>query len=137
MGIVRRLLFGDGRFPEDVRAGLESEGVVFLEEGLWGSITYRHYRAPRTRSALRKTGMVGAVAVTTQRIVVWGARHRQIDIPLSDPRLAAFDVAAERPDRIVFAFDAEAFSTERSGRIEVRLRGVEADRLVGLVKRPG
>lgn len=137
MGFIRRLLFGDGRFPGDVRAGLEAEGVLFLREGLGGSITYRHYRAPGSRSALRKIGIAGAVAVTRQRLVVWGARHRQIDIPLSDPRLAACEVSAERPDRVMFGLDAEAFSTERSGRIEVRLRGIDAERLVALVKRSG
>jgi hypothetical protein len=136
MGLLRRLFLGSGRFPEDVRTTLVAEGPSVLEEGLAGSITYRHYRAPGTRSNWRKVGITGAIAVTDRRLVVWGGRDKQIDIPLGDERFAQLEISLDPPDRVLFACDAETFSDSRSGRVEIRLRCPRAAQVVEQLERP-
>jgi hypothetical protein len=128
------MFMGSGDFPEDLRSTLLAEGVVVMDEDRRGSITYRHYRAPGRRYGWRKVGMKGAVAVTAERVVVWGARGLQIDVPLRAPLIHALEPSVEEPDRLVIAYDANAFHPDRSGRVEVRLRTAEAGRVAELLQ---
>jgi hypothetical protein len=107
-----------------VRALLATEGVVLLDEGLSGSITYRNFRAPGTFYSWRKVAVVGAIVVTGERLVVWAAKGKVVDVPLGNPLRAAITVTAtgEPPDGITFSFDAAAFSPDRSGTVEVHFR---------------
>jgi hypothetical protein len=132
VGIFGRLFFS-GKLPEPLRAELEAEGVVLLEEDLRGTITYRNYRAPGRRYGLRKARIAGAIAVTRQRIVAWGMGGRQVDVPLGHPGI---EVARDGEEKVVFAYDASAFHANRSGRVEVRLRTPSAARIVELYATP-
>ncbi len=127
-------MLGSGRVPDDVRAAATAEGLVFLAEGLPGSITYRDYRAPGQRTSLRKEATTGAILVTSQRLVVWAGRGKNIDVSFDHPLRAAIDVSVDRPDRICFAYDAGTFSAERSGKIEVRLRTAQAPQIAEILK---
>jgi hypothetical protein len=66
---LRRALLGSGRLPEELRATLNAEGLVLLDEELTGSITYRNYRAPGQYSSWKKEPTSGAIAVTPNRLV--------------------------------------------------------------------
>ena len=131
MGIFSRF-FLSGKLPAPLRAELDAEGVVLLEEDLRGTLTYRNYRAPGKRYGISKRRIVGAVAVTRQRVVVWGA-GRQVDVPLGYPGV---EVARDGEEKVMFAFEASAFHTDRSGRVEVRLRTPGAARIVELCVAP-
>jgi hypothetical protein len=131
VGIFSRF-FLSGKFPDPLRAEIDAEGVVLLEEGLRGTLTYRNYRAPGRRYGLRKARIVGAVAVTRRRVVVWGA-GRQVDVPLGYPGV---EVARDGEEKVMFAFEASAFHADRSGRVEVRLRTPSAARIVELCVAP-
>jgi hypothetical protein len=133
LGIVRRLFFGTGRLPEQLRGELRAEGILLLKEELRGSVTYRHYRAPGRRYRIAKNGIYGALAVTDTRILVWANRSKQVDCPRHQPGMNA---AAEAPDRLLLAFDAARLAPERSGRVEVRLRLPHADQAVAVIARP-
>ncbi len=137
MNPLRRRLVGAGRLSDDLRAALTSEGLLFLEEGLAGSITYRNYRAPGSRSSHRKEATSGAIAVTTQRLVIWAGGGKNIDIPLNHPLRAALKVSIEQPGRICFSYDAGRFRPDRSGTIEVRLRTPQPARVVDLLRASG
>jgi hypothetical protein len=118
----RRLLAGSGRFPEDFFTSLLSEGMTLLEEDLRVTITYRGLRTARRRPAWRKVSTFGAIAVTEQRVVVWGARGKQIDVPFEDPRFKALQIRVDHPEHVLIAFDASAFDRSNPGRVELRLR---------------
>ena len=128
MNPLRRLLLGSGRLPVQVRALLAAEGVVLLDEALSGSITYRDYRAPGTYYSLRKVAVSGAIVVTNERLVVWAARGRIVDVPLRDPLRDALMIVptGQPPDGLTFRFDASAFSPDRSGTVEVYFRTAAA-----------
>jgi hypothetical protein len=122
-----------GRFPEELRAALEAEGADVLADGLRGTVTFRHYRAPGRRSNWRKVGMRGGVAVTRRRVVVTGAAGEGVDLAREDPRLAQIEVTAEEPDRLLVAYDASVLAARRAGRVEIRLRTPEAARIAALL----
>ena len=131
---LRRLLFGSGRLSDDLRTTLTAEGIVFLDEGLPGSVTYRNFRAPGRYSNWRKSALIVALAVTSRRLlVVAGRGGKMIDVPLDDPRRAAVTVGIEPPDRVVFTVDVGAFSPDRSGTMEIRLRTARAAEVVALL----
>jgi len=130
---LRRALTGSGELPAPLRAELDAEGLLLLEETLPGSITFRHYRAPGRRDSLRKVAISGAIAVTAGRLVVCVRASKHIDVSRSGPLWSAIEVAVDKPGRVCFAYDAAAFSTERSGRVEVRLCTEQAARVVELL----
>jgi hypothetical protein len=118
-----------------VRALLATEGVVLLDEGLSGSITYRDYHAPGTSSSWRKVAVTGAIVVTGERLVVWAAKNKAIDVPLRDPLRAAITVTTtgEPPVGVTFSYDAAAFSPDRSGNVEVHFRTEAAAAVIQLL----
>lgn len=136
MGLLRRLFLGSGRLPEPLRGELIAAGPSILEEGLYGSITYRHYRAPRKRTNWQKVGIAGAIAVTDRRFVVWGNRSKQVDVPLADQHLSRLEIGLDGADRLLVAYAAEDFSDDRSGRVEIRLRTPQATQIAELLERP-
>ena len=136
MSFFARLFLGKGTFPDDVRAQIETEGALALEEGLRGSIVYRDYRAPGDRAHVQRVGTVGAIAVTSERLVVL-APGRQKDDPVvslvwTDTRVTALKLLAQ-PDGLKLTFGAAAFGPDRSGHVEVFLRSADPERLVALI----
>jgi hypothetical protein len=137
MNPLRRLLLGAGRLPDPLRAGLDADGIVLLDEGLAGSVTYRHYRAPGRRSSYRKEAVSGAIAVSNRRLVVWAGRTKHIDLPRVGGFLATIDISVEQPDRVRFGYDAGRYNPDRSGTVEVRLRTARAAQVVELLGSAG
>jgi hypothetical protein len=133
---LRRVFLGSGRLPDDLRASLFAEGVVLLEEGLSGSVTYLDYRAPGRYSSWRKVAFTGAIAVTGQRFAVFASRGgKHIDVPLGHPSRSAVTVRADGPDKVLFSVDPSAFDPQKSGTVEVRLRTPRAPDVVALLNR--
>jgi hypothetical protein len=135
MDPLRRVLLGSGRLPAELRAVVAAEETLVLEEGLTGSVTYRHFKAPGQRANWRKEAVSGAIAVTDVRLVVWAGRFKHIDVPHDHPLRAGIEVGADRPDRICFSYDAGAGNPSRSGRVEVKLRTPRAAHAADLLGR--
>jgi hypothetical protein len=135
VGFFRRLFMSSGRFSEEMRTQLVGEGVVVMEEGLKGSITWRHYRSRNRRSNWARKGTYASIALTSERLVVWALGHPQIDVPLRHQLIRAIEASVDKPGRLLLAFDAHAFHEDTSGRIEVRLNTEQADHLAELVSR--
>jgi hypothetical protein len=130
VNVLRRLLLGSGRFPDELGTTLRAEGVELLEQGLSGSVTFRDYKAPGRRYSLRKVAVNGAIALTTRRLVVWYGRHKEVDIPVDHPLLGAVSAALDEPDRVRLSYAAQAFHGDRSGTVEVRFTTPRAAWLV-------
>jgi hypothetical protein len=132
-----RLFLGSGRLSDQLRAELAAEDLLLLEEGLTGSITLRRYRAPGQRAWFAKQAILGAIVITSGRLVVWVGRSKNIDVPLTHPWFGAIQVTVDRPDRVRFAYDAGRFSASRSGVVTVRLRTAQAQHVVELLSALG
>jgi hypothetical protein len=123
-GFPTAIVFGNlvrGRFPESYYELLNAEGVALLEEDVRIAISYG-----RTR---RRLAMRGAIAITERRLAIWGTRGKQIDVPFADPKYAQLEIAADLDDGLLIAFDASALDETQSGRVEMRLRVTDAERV--------
>jgi hypothetical protein len=130
---LRRLIFGAGRLPEPLRTQLLAEDVLVFAEGLFGSVTYRRYRAPGRRTGWSRQAVSGAVALTANRLVVWAGGMKHIDVPLAHPIRATIEARAEAPNRIRFTYDAGVTNTSISGNVDVWLRTEHAARIAELL----
>ena len=118
--MLGRLFLGRGTLPDDLRAQLTAEGLDQEEEGIRGTVTYRHYRAPHRRSKWRRQWIRAALAITDQRLLIAIRGRPFVNVPWDDPRLDAMEMSVE-DDRLLIAFDPALFDERRSGRIELRL----------------
>jgi hypothetical protein len=126
-------LFGVGRIPGRFRTALETEGVVVVDEGIAGSVTYRHFRVPGRRFRFRRTWFTGSVIVTQKRIAAFAWGRRVVNVPFDDLRIREVGVLAGE-DTLLITFEAGLFHEEMSGQVELRYRTGEARRLAGLLE---
>ncbi len=131
-------MLGSGRLPEDLRASLvASDDVVFLEEGLTGSVTRRLVRSSGRHVEWERQAASGAIAVTTgRRMLVWAGRFKHIDVAMTHPLWATIEFSIDRPNRVCFAYAPAATDPGQSGRVEVRLKTPRVKQLARLVTRP-
>ncbi|HHY54514.1 MAG TPA: hypothetical protein GYA08_03670 [Chloroflexi bacterium] len=121
--------FKIGGVPAGLRAKLAQEGIVLLDEGIGGTITYHNFRAPGRAYGWKKSWFSGAVALTNVRFVAFAYGRQVINVPWDDPRRAQLRVSCEASDRLLIAFDPAIFHTDWSGTVEVRLSTALAQQL--------
>jgi len=119
-------LFGIGKIPEQFMATLESEGILALDEGIKGSVTYRDFRAPGKYSAWRRQWFTGSLVLTQVRLVSLLSLSTAIDVPLTDERIRSMRFSVEGQDTLLVAFDPSLFHPGWSGTMEYRFRTSEA-----------
>ncbi len=127
-------LFGAGKIPAPLMSELTAEGVVLCDEGVKGSITYKHFRAPGKAFSWRRQGFAGSIVLTKTRIVGLAYSKFLINAPLSDERLSKMKFSVESNGALCVAFDAALFHDDWSGEIEYRFKTPEAKRLMELLQ---
>lgn len=119
-------LFGAGKFPEHLATQLKGEGVILMDEGLKGSVTYRNFRAPGRYSKWRRQWYTAALALTQFRLLALRHSRTIINVPLTDERINSMQFSVEEGDTFLVGFDASLFNNDWSGRIECRFRTPQA-----------
>ncbi|MDX2565450.1 hypothetical protein PV371_38730 [Streptomyces sp. TX20-6-3] len=132
MKAISHLLLGSGRFPDSLCVELRREGLIFLQEGLRGSLTLKGYRSPTRKAKWAKHAITGAIAITQDRLIVWGARSKQVDVPRRLEWLSSIDVRPEGGEVLAVVYDASVFHWDRSGVIEIRLRTKRAKEIADI-----
>lgn len=130
---LAKLLLGDGKLDPKVRAALESEGLVLVEEGLRGSVRYRRFRAPGRRHHGKVTGERIALAISAERLVVYcrSGSTALIDSSFTNPRWSAMDVALEGTDSVSIRIDYDRAGLPNiSGEITIVARTPKAATIV-------
>ena len=131
--IFTRLLLGNGTLKPEVRAALEADGLILLEEGLRGSIRYRHFKAPGKRFHGKVTAECFGLGLSETRLALYcrSGRSRLIDAPLSEPRLQTFELSLDGDDRLVVHIDFDRFTEPKvSGQMTIRMTTPNARRLL-------
>lgn len=128
-------LFGVGKIPAQWRGTIESEGIVLMDEGIGGTVTYRDFRSPGRRASWKKSAFSGAIALTRTRLLALQFSSPMINVPLDDDRLRQMQFSVEGADRILIAFNANLFHDDWSGTIEYRFRTSQAPAFVKKLKR--
>ena len=133
MGWFTRLLLGKGTLKPKLRAALESEGLVLIEEGLPGSIRYANFKAPGRRYRGKITGECFGLGISEQRLALYcrSGRVKLIDQPFTEPRLSALDVSLDGEDRVALRIDYDRAAVPKvSGQMTIRARTPNAARVV-------
>jgi hypothetical protein len=134
------LLLGGGELKPKLKAELEAEGLVLVEEKLKGSIRYTHFKAPGKRFHGKIVPLRLGIGISERRLVIYGgwASSEIVDSPFDSPRFSAVDIALEGADAIVVRVDygrmdaAEAAGV--SGEIAIRIRTVNAASIVEQIR---
>jgi hypothetical protein len=122
MSLLDKLRLGNGTLKPKLRAALESEGLVLVEEGLHGSVRYERFRAPGRRFHGKVTGERIGLGISEKRFVVYcrSGSTKLIDSEFSNPRLNLVDVTLEGGDTVQFRIDYDrADEGKVSGKIKI------------------
>lgn len=113
-------IFGLGKLPKNYRSPLEAEGIVWLEEGIRGSVTLKKYKAPDKRFSWRRVKFSGVIGMTRKRIFAFAYSRRLINVPFGEDRVRHLSMAVENNKCLRCAFEAADFDGDRSGTVECR-----------------
>ena len=119
-------LFGVGKIPWQLSSTLKVEGIVLLDEGISGSVTYLNFRSPGRYSNWRRQWFTGAIALTQVRLVALQYSNMAINVPVTDERIRSLRFSVEEQTTLVIAFDPALFHDDWSGTMEYRLRTTQA-----------
>ena len=128
---------GDGTLPYDVREQLEGEGILFLEEGLSGSIRYSRFRAPGRRFNNRVTAERMGLGISAERIALYchSGSAKLIDNPFSADAFSYVEVDVEHDGRLVFTIDYDgAGKPEHSGQVRIHVLTPNAAAIADMVR---
>ena len=106
--------------PPALMAKFQADGIVFFDEGIRGTVTYKNYRGPGRYSNWKRQWFSSTIVLTNKGLIAYRLRQRIIDVPLDDPKLKQMRFAVENGDKLLAAFDAELFQPGWSGTIEYR-----------------
>ena len=124
-------LLGVGKIPIPLMSELTNEGIVLLDEGVKGSVTYRDFRMPGRYSSLRKQWYTASIILTKARLLGLWSSNTIINVPVTDERIRAMRYTLEdNAEALCIAFDASLFHADWSGTIEYRFRTPEAPRFL-------
>ena len=133
MEFLARLLLGNGTLKPKLRAALESERLVLIEEGLRGSVRYKRFRAPGKRFNGKVTGERIAIGVSEERVVVYcrSGNVKLIDTPFASPRLSMLDISLRDDEAVAFRIDYDRADVPKvSGEITIVARTPNAASIV-------
>ena len=122
--------FGLGKIPGDARAQIDREGVVFEEEGISGSVTFRRFRAPGRRYGWRRTWFMGSIVLTREHFLAFTFSRPIVGVAWHHPRLNDLHCSLAGSDTLCVQFDVAAFHEGWSGDIEVRFSTPMAPKLL-------
>lgn len=116
------------RLPAALREQLTGEGVLLIEEAVRGTITYHDFRTEHGRLDGRRR-VVATIVVTGQRLLIWAAGGKQVDLPVGHPGRVAVTISVHRKDWLRIETDAGRLGSARSGRVDYRFRTDQAARI--------
>jgi hypothetical protein len=134
MSFLSKVLLGNGTLKPKLKAALESEGLVLVEEGLSGWIRYEQFKMPGRRFNGKVTGERVGIGISEKRVVVYckSGRVKLVNSAYSNPDLDIVDVSLDGDDKIVFRIDYDRSDQEKvSGVIKISAKTPNAATIVG------
>jgi hypothetical protein len=108
------------------KSRLEPEGIIFFEEDVKGSMTFRNFKSPARYSSWRKVLITSLLILTKKNIIALKGSSPIIDVPVTDPRLKQMKFSLEGENTLLVAFAANLFQPDWSGEIEYRFQTGQA-----------
>ena len=123
--------FGMGRIPSQERIRLEAEGIVLIEEGVTGSVKFRHFKDAKHYSLWKKKLLYGWLVLTEKRLRLYGnIGVVNVDLSLDHPAFDQVTVEALKDSLLEISFDIASFMPKSSGQITLRYRTDQAQEFV-------
>ena len=119
-------LFGLGKVPKRILPNLEQEGIVLLDEGISGSVTFRNFRAPGRRHSWRRSWFTGSLVLTRRRFAAFAFSRPIINVPLSNNRINGLRCSLKGETKLLVQCDASAFHEGWVGSMEYRFSTIQA-----------
>ncbi|MES9965453.1 MAG: hypothetical protein ABW116_18140 [Candidatus Sedimenticola sp. 20ELBAFRAG] len=119
-------LFGLGKIPARNAAILQAEEMILIDEGIGGSITLKHFKAPGKRHSWRRNWFTGSIVLTRKTFAAFTWTKPLVFVPLDDERLAKLEFKFEPDDTLLMSYDASLFNADWSGIVELRFRSDQA-----------
>ena len=119
-------LFGLGKLPAELAATLQGEGVILMDEGIKGSVTYLDFRAPGRHSDWRRQWFTSCIALTEARLLALQNSNTAINVPLQDERMRKMKFSVEDDGALLISFDPALFHSDWSGTMEYRFKTEQA-----------
>ena len=113
-------LFKSGRVPTDSMEQIQAEGVVLMEEGIGGSITFRNFRAPGRRHGFKKSWFSGSIVLTHQHLLAFAFSRPVIGVAWNYRKISRLKCVARDRKTLSISYDASVFNDDWSGDVEVR-----------------
>ncbi len=134
MGFLGKLLGGRGAtLRPELRAALESEGLILIEEGLSGSVRYKRFRAPGKFFDGKIIPQTMCLAISQARLVVYGqaGRVKLVDSAFDDPRVGMLDVSLKDEGRLAILVDYDQGDVPKvSGQVTIVAKSPNAAAIV-------
>ena len=134
MGFLAKLLGGKGAtLRPQLRAALEDEGLILIEEGLSGSVRYTKFRAPGKSFDGKIVPMTMCLAISEQRLAVYGqsGRVKLVDTAFDSPRVGMLDVSLKDEGRLAILVDYDKGDVPKvSGQITIVVKSPNAAAIV-------
>jgi hypothetical protein len=122
--VIRRWLQQRGGLPAKLKAELEGEGLLVLEERLEGEVIYRRYEAMGQRPQSGHQSTIASLALTPKRLVVHGTQSVHLEA-----RPGPVTPAVDEPGVLTLSYEARDIYPSRSGSVTIRLQTPRADDL--------
>ena len=127
-------LFGLGRIPKQAMAILETEGIVYQEEEIPASISFRNFRSPSRRSGYRRNWFSGSIVITKLHFLAFAGTKTMIGLSWDDEKLGALSCTMDDKSRLRIDYDASTFNDDWSGDIELCYRSDDTATILGIIK---
>ena len=122
MGPVKRWMANRGGLPSTLRAELEAEGLLLVEERIEGDVSYRAYEALGQRPRSGHQSTLASLALSRKRLVVQGTQSVQLE---AGPGPVTSSV--DEPGVLTLSYEAGDIYPTRSGSVTVRLKTPRAN----------
>ncbi len=127
-------LFGIGRVPKPSLQQIRNEGVILLDEGLSGTVTFKNFRAPGRRYSWRRNWFSGSIVLTREHFLAFAFSRPVIGVAWTHDKINELHCSAENNKILCVAFDAAAFHEGWSGDMTIRFSTPLANTLLQTIE---
>ena len=118
--------FGWGRIPKRYAPTLCDEGIVLLDEGIGGSVTFKRFRAPGRYHSWKRSWFIGSIVLTERTFAAFALVKPLIYVPLDHGNISELHCTMEGGDTLLVEYDASAFDEKWSGTVACRFKTSKA-----------
>ena len=122
--------FGAGKISPLILEEFSTSDLLFKEEGLSATVTYRDFRCKGRYSNWRRQWVTVSLLLTSEQLILFCYSKKIIDIELSDERILSLNISQLDSGRLQISFDASLFNPECSGTIEYIINSDETDKFI-------